>query len=140
MPPIATARQFFQAAVAQAVVWLICFAESMICDTAWGGPLTILMDFILKSALGILAVAIAWAMSLLLFFPRVRSLWQRIGHRILLLSTVALAVMVFASKLGLRTEDPVSGYRMMPFGAWFLCLVGIAFPIVNLPDRYERVD
>lgn len=134
-----TGIRSFQAAVAQAVIWLVCFVEFAICDTAWGGLFTIVLSFILKFALGSLAVVIAWAMGFLLRLPRVRSLWLTFGHRSLLLSAVALAIMVFASPLGLRTVDPVSGYRMMPFWAWFLCLVGIAFPIVNLPKRHERV-
>jgi hypothetical protein len=46
--------------------------------------------------------------------------------------------MIFASKLGLRTIDPVSNYRAMPFEIWSACLFGIVFPIVNLPARFER--
>lgn len=134
-----TGSRLFQAAVAQAVIWLVCFVEFAICDTAWGGLFTVVLSFVLKSVLGILVVVIAWAMGFLLRLPQVRSWWLAIGHRSLLLSAVALAIMVFASLLGLRTVDPVSGYRMMPFWAWFLCLVGIAFPIVNLPKRHERI-
>lgn len=134
-----TGIRLFQAAVALVIIWLVCLVESAIFETAWGGPFTIVLSFILKFALGSLAVVIAWAMGFLLRLPRVRSWWLAIGHRSLLLSAFALTVMIFASLISLRPVDPVSGYRMMPFWAWFLCLVGMAFPIVNLPKRHQRV-
>src|SRR5579863_7202271 len=104
----AITRRFIQAAVAYAVVWLVCFVESVICESAWGGPFTVFVSFLLKF---VIAVMIAVAFGLLLLIPKVRDLWRRVGHRSLLLSAVALAVMVFASKLGLRKVDPVSNYR-----------------------------
>jgi hypothetical protein len=131
-------RRYIQAGVAYAVVWLACFVESTICETAWGGPFTVLVSFILKFVFAGLAVTVALAIGLLLLIPGIRDLWRRVGDWSLLLSVAALAVMVFASKLGLRTVDPVSNYRMMPFGIWCLCLVGIGFPIVNLPFRASR--
>lgn len=100
-------RRFIHAAVAYAVVWLVCFVESMICETAWGGPFTILVSFILKFVFAGLAVTVALAADLLLLIPGVRDLWRRVGYWSLLLSVAALAVTVFASKLGLRTVDPV---------------------------------
>jgi len=124
-------RRFIQAAVAYAVVWLVCFVESMICETAWGGPFTILVSFILKFVFAGVAVGVAFVVGFLLLIPGVRDLWRRVGYWALLMSAVALAVIVFASKLGLRTVDPVSNYRMMPFAIWSACLVGIAFPIVT---------
>lgn len=131
-------RRLIQAGVAFAVVWLVCLVESMLCETAWGGPFTILMSFILKFVFAGLAVAVALVLGLLLLIPGVRDLWRRIGYWSLLLSAVVLAVMIFASKLGLRTVDPVSNHRLMPFGIWCLCLVGIGFPIVNSPIKHKR--
>ena len=87
-----------------------------------------------------LAVGVSLLAGLLLLIPGIRDLWRGVGYWSLLLSAVALAVMVSASKLGLRTVDPVSNYRMMPFGVWSVCLVGIVFPIVNLPVRPKRND
>jgi len=112
----------------------------MICETAWGGPFTILVSFILKFVFAALAVAVALAIGLLLLIPGVRDVWRRVGYWSLLFSAVALTIIIFASNLGLRTVDPVSNYRMMPFGIWCACLFGIAFPIVNLPTRNEHDD
>ena len=133
-----TIRRFIQAGVAFAVCWLVCFVESMLCETAYGGPFTILVSFILKFIFAGLAVGVAVVVGLLLLIPGVRDLWHRVGYWALLLSAVALAVVVFASRLGLRTVEPVSNYRMMPFWIWCLCLFGIVFPIVNLPRTHER--
>jgi len=127
--------RFMMASVAYGVVLLVCFVESMYCETAWGGPFTILISITLKFVFAGLAVAVALVAGLLLLIPGVRDLWRRAGYCSLLLSVVAIEVMIFASNLGLRTVDPVSNYRMMPFGIWALCLVAIAFPIVNLPVR-----
>ena len=131
-------QRFIQAALAFAVVWLVCFVESMICETAYGGPFTILVSFVLKFIFAGLAVSAAFLVGLLLLIPGIRDLWRRINYWSLLLSAVALTIMIFASKLGLRTVEPVSNYRMMPFGIWCGCLFWIAFPIVNLPTRHER--
>jgi hypothetical protein len=123
-------RRVVQAGVAFAIGWVVCFVESMSCETAWGGPFTILVSFILKFVFAGLAVGLALVVGLLLLIPGVRDLWQRVGCWSLLISVIALTVMIFASKLGLRTTDPVSNYRMMPFGIWSICLFGIVFPIV----------
>lgn len=131
-------RSCIQAVIAFAVVWLVCFVESMIYETAWGGPFTILVSFILKFVFAGTAVGVAFIAGFLLLIPGVRDLWRRVGYWGLLMSAVALAVIVLASKLGLRAVDPVSNYRMMPFAIWSACLVGIAFPIVNLPARHEH--
>jgi hypothetical protein len=128
-------RRFIQALVAFVVVWLVCFVESMICETAFGGPFTILVSFVLKFVFAGLAVGIAMLVGLVFFIPVVREAWRRVGYCSLLMSAFALGVIIFASKLGLRTVDPVSNYRTMPFGIWSICLLGIAFPIVNLPTK-----
>jgi len=127
--------RLIQAAIAYAVVWLVCFVESMICETAWGGPFTILVSFILKFVFAGFAVVVALVIGILMLITGVRAVWMRVGYWSLLLSAAALAVVVFASRLGLRTIDPASNYRLLPFWIWFLCLVGIGFPIANLPAR-----
>ena len=96
-----------------------------------------MVSFILKFIFAGLAVGTALAVGLLLLVPAFRDVWRRVGYWSLLMSAVALAVMIFASKLGLRTVEPVSNYRMMPFGIWSACLFGIVFPVVNLPVRNE---
>ena len=83
-----------------------------------------------------IAVGAALLVGLFLLTPGVRDVWRRAGHWSLLLSAVPLGVMIFATKLGLRTLDPVSHYQMMPFGVWSICLDGVVFPIVNLPKRH----
>jgi hypothetical protein len=130
-----TIRRLIQAAVAYVAVWLVCFVEFINCGTAWGGPFTILVSFILNFAFAGLAVMVALAIGSLLLIPGVRDLWKGFRYWSLLLSATALAVMILASRLGLRTVDPVSNYRIMPFGIWCACLIGIAFPIVNLPIK-----
>lgn len=131
-------RRLIQLAIAYAVVWSVCVVEFVICGTAYGGPFTILVAVILKSLFAGLAVVLALVIGLFLLIPGVRDLWTRLGYWSLLLSAAALAVMIFASKLGLRTVDPVSNYRTMPFGIWCFCLVEIGFPIVNLPAKHKR--
>ena len=131
-------RRFVQAIVGFAVGWLVIFIESMLCETAYGGPFTILVSFLLKFVFTALAVGAALLVGMVLLIPGVRDLWQRVGFWSLLLSAAGLCVIILASKLGLRTVEPVSNYRMMPFWIWCLCLFGIVFPIVNLPVRHER--
>jgi hypothetical protein len=46
--------------------------------------------------------------------------------------------MIFASKLGIRTVDPESSYKLMPFWIWSVCLFSVVFPIVNLPLKSKR--
>jgi hypothetical protein len=131
-------RRLFQAIIGFAVGWLVCFVEAACCYSAYGGPFTVLMLFLMLFVFAGLAVGVSWLGGLLLLIPGVRDLWRGVGWWSLLLSAVALAVMLFASKLGLRRVDPVSNYRMMPLGIWSICLLGIVFPIVNLPSRHER--
>src|SRR5882757_3666370 len=111
-------RRSIQAVVAFVVCWVVCFVESMLCETAYGGPFTILVSFILKFAYAGLAVGIALVVGFLLLIPGIRNLWRGVGGWSLLLSAAAITVIIFASKLGLRKVEPVSGYRMMPFGIW----------------------
>ncbi len=131
-------RRLALALIGFAVGWLVCLVEAAYYYTAYGGPFTILLLVLMLFVLAGLAVGVSSLAGLLLLIPGVRDLWRGVGYWSLLLSAVALAVVVFASKLGLRTVDPVSNYRMMPFGIWSICLFGIVFPIVNLPARHER--
>ncbi len=131
-------RRFILAIVGFAVGALVCVVEMGICETAYGGPFTIMVSFILKFAFTGLAVSVSLLGGLILFLPGIRALWRRIGFWSLVLSVAAMCIMIFASKLGIRKVDPVSNYRMMPFGLWILCLVGIVFPIVNLPSNREK--
>lgn len=134
----AITRRLILALVGFVLGWLVIFVESMICETAYGGPFTILLSFVMKFVFTGLAVGAALLVGLLLLIPGVRDLWWRVGYWSLFLSATAFCVILFATKLGLRTVDPVSNYRMMPFWIWCLCLFGIVFPIVNLPSRRER--
>ena len=96
------------------------------------------MSFIMKFVFAGLAVGAALLVGLVLLIPGLRELWRRVGFWSLLSSAAALCVIIFASKLELRSVDPVSNHRMMPFGLWTICLFGIVFPIVNLPTRREK--
>ena len=127
--------RLIQAVLGFAAGGLVCFVESMLCETAYGGPFTILLSHAMKLAFTAFAVGVALLVGFVLLIQGVRDLWRRFGLWSLLLSAVAVCVMVFASELGLRTVDPVSNYRMMSFGIWSICLFGIVFPIVNLPKR-----
>jgi hypothetical protein len=134
----AFARRSILSLIGFAVGWLVCFVEAALCYSAYGGPFTVLMMFLMLFVFAGLAVGVSLLGRLLFRIPGVRDLWRGLGYWSLLLSAVALAVMVFASQLGLRKADPVSNYRMMPFGIWSICLLGIVFPIVNLPSEHER--
>jgi hypothetical protein len=129
-------RRVVQAIAGLAVGWLVIFVESMLCETAYGGPFTILLSFIMKFFFAGLATGAAFLVGVVLLVPGIRDFWRRLGFWSLLLSLAGVCVIVFASELGLRTVEPVSNYRMMPFWIWSFCLFSIVFPIVNLPfDR-----
>ncbi len=120
-----------------AACWIVVFVESMFCETAYGGPFTIIVSLVVKTAFAAAAVGSALLIGRVLLVPSVRNMWRRTGYWSLLISGAGLAVIVFATELGIRTVEPVSNYRMMSSGAWFTCLVAIAFPIVNLPANHE---
>ena len=128
-------RRLVQAAAAFAVGWLVTFVESMLCETAYGGPFTILVSVVMKFVCTGLAVGASVMLGLVLLLPRIRELWRCVGFSSLVVSVAAVCVITFASKLGLRTVEPVSQYKMMPFWIWSLCLFSIVFPIVNLPSE-----
>jgi hypothetical protein len=123
-----------------AVGWLVAFIEGSLCYTAYGGPFTVLMSFVMEFVFSGVAVGMALLVGLILLTPGVRDLWRRIGYWSLILSVASVGVIIFSSKLGLRNIDPVSNYRIMPFGIWSLCMFGIVFPIVNLPERCKGND
>jgi hypothetical protein len=126
-------RRLAQAAAGFTVGWLVIFVESMLCETAFGGPFTILVSLGLKLFFAGMATLAALLLGLVLLAPGIRDVWSRLGFWSLLLSAAGVCVIGFASKLGLRTVDPVSNYRIMPFWVWSGCLFAIVFPIVNLP-------
>lgn len=131
-------RRFIQAIVGFAVGWIVCLVESLLCDTAYGGPFTILASWATKFFFTGLAVGAAFLTGLVLLIPGIRELWRRVGYWSLLSSVAAICVMIFASDLGIRKVEPVSNYRMMPFWIWIICVFWIVFPIVNLPKSRER--
>ena len=126
-------RRLVLAIAGFAVGWLVIFVESMFCETAYGGPFTILASFAMKFFFAGLATGAALLLGLVLLAPGIRDVWRRVGFWSLVLSAAAVCVIGFASKLGLRTVEPVSNYSMMPFWIWSGCLFVIVFPIVNLP-------
>jgi hypothetical protein len=128
-------QPMLQTACAFVAIWAVILVETMTCDTAWGGIFTIVADMVIKTVIAAAVAVGTLILGLLLHLPSVREWWQRIGYRSLLLCVLCLGVMIFATELGLRTEDPVSGYRMMPFRVSVVCLAGIGFPIANLPGR-----
>ena len=130
-------RRFVQAIVGFAVGWLVCFVESMLCETAYGGPFTTFVSFVMKFVFTGFAVGAALLVGLVLLIPGIRDLWKRVGLWSRLLSATAVCVIIFATKLGLRTVEPISQYRMVPFWIWSICLFCIVFPIVNFPKRRE---
>ena len=130
-------RRVVQATAGFAVGFLVIFVESMLCETAYGGPVTILVSFVMKFFFAGIATSAAFLLGLVLLTPGVRDFWRRLGFWSLLLSAAGVCVMVFATNLGLRTVEPVSNYRMMPFWIWSICLFSIVFPIVNLPTNRE---
>jgi len=131
-------RRLVQALIGFAVGWLVCMVEYAFCGTAYGGPFTILMLPVMAFVLSGLAVGAALLVGLVLLIPGVRDLWSRTGYWSILLCVAAVGVMIAASKLGLRTVDPVSGYKMMPLWIWSICFFSVVFPIVNLPKSHER--
>ena len=115
--------------------WLVCLVEAAVYYSAYGGAFTVFMLCLMLLAFSGLAVGASLLLGLVLLIPGVRDLWRRIGYWSLLLSAGSLSVMLFASELGLRTVDPISNYRKMPFSIWSICLFGLVFPIVNLPRK-----
>ena len=73
-------RSLVMATIGWAVGILVCLAESMFCDTAYGGPFTIVASIALKLVFTGLAVSAAWLMGLVLLVPGIRELWTRIGY------------------------------------------------------------
>ena len=117
------------------VGWSVCFIESMLCETAYGGPFTIIASFVMKSFFVGLAVGAALLLGRILLIRQLGGFWRRIGFWKLLLSAVPICVMAFATQLGLRQLEPISRYQMMPFWIWSTCLFFIVFPIVNWPHN-----
>lgn len=109
-------RRLALALIGFAAGWTVCFVEAACYCTAYGGPFTVLVLFLMLFVFVGLAVGVSSLVGLLLRMPGVRDLWQGVGCWSLLVSAGALSVVVLGSKLGLRTVDPVSNYRMMPFG------------------------
>jgi hypothetical protein len=130
-------RRLVQAIAGFAVGWVVIFVESMVCETAYGGPFTILASLAMKFFFAGLATGAAFLLGLVLLTPGIRDVWRRVGFWSLVLSAAGVCVIGFASKLGLRAIEPVSNYRMMPFWIWSSCLFAIVFPIVNLPRSDE---
>jgi hypothetical protein len=96
--------------------WLVIFIESILCETAYGGPFTILVSFAMKFFFAGLATGAALLLGLVLLAPGIRDVWRRVGFWSLVLSAAGVCLIGFATKLGLRTVEPVSNYRMIPFG------------------------
>ena len=72
-------RRLVQAIAGFAAGWIVIFVESMVCETAYGGPFTILMSLVMKFFFAGLATGAALLLGLVLLAPGVRDLWQRIG-------------------------------------------------------------
>ena len=122
-----------------AVGWCVCFVESMLCETAYGGPFTIIASFVMKFFITCIAVGTALLLGRVLMIPKIREVWWRIGYWRLVVSVAPLCVMIFATQLGIRQIEPISNYRMMPFWIWSICLFLIVFPIVNWPIPRVRM-
>lgn len=126
-------RRLVQAIAGFGVGWLVCFVESMFCGTAFGGPFTVLASFVLNFVFAGIVTGVSLWVGLILLIPRVADVWRRIGYWCLLPSVASVAVMIAASRLGLRTMQTVSGYKSMPLWIWGICMFLIVFPIVNFP-------
>ena len=121
------------------VGWWVCIVESMLCETAYGGPFTIFASFVMKFVFTGVAVGAALLLGRVLIFPGISEIWWRIGYWKLLLSVAPVCLMIFATRLGIRQIEPISNYRMMPFWIWSACHFLIVFPIVNWPLSPERI-
>jgi hypothetical protein len=121
-----------------AVGWWVCFVESMLCETAYGGPFTILASLVIKFFFTSFAVGAALLLGRVFVIPGIHYFWWRIGYWRLTLSVAPVCLMIFATQLELRTVEPISRYRMMPFWIWSTCLFLIVFPIVNWPRSPEH--
>lgn len=130
-------RHLIPAGLGFAVCWIVCFVESNTCYTAWGGMFTIVIGFLLLFVYAGLAVVLSLLVGLIFLIPPIRKIWLKVGYLGLFFSIAGMMVMANATKLGLRTEEPISKYRIMPFGIWCLCLFAIVFPIVNIPWRFK---
>src|SRR5258706_12649926 len=102
-------RRLVQALIGLVIGWLVCMVEYAFCATAWGGPFTILMLPVMAFVLSALAVGAALLVGLVLLIPGFRNLWMRTGYWSILLCVAAIGVMIFASKLGIRRVDPITG-------------------------------
>jgi hypothetical protein len=132
-------KRLFYILIGFTVGWLVYVVEYLLCATAYGGPFTVFTSLLMLPLIaGILSgmfVAVAWLVGLLLTLPKVRDVWRFTGYWSILLTVAATGVMVFAAKLGLRTVDPITGYKIMSRLSWCVCFFSIVFPIVNLPVK-----
>ena len=130
-------KRYVKTLIGFAVGWLAYVVEDLFYTTAYGGPFAVftgllLLPFVAAIFSGIFVMA-ARLIGLLLTLPKVRDVWRITGYWGILIAVAALGVMIFASKLGLRSIDPVSGYQKMSPWSWSICFFFIVFPIVNLP-------
>lgn len=131
-------RRIIQLIIGFFFAWLICLTELMIYGSAYGGIFTIVAGWVMEAILSALAVGLAFLLGFILLIPCIRKVWRKARYWNLLLSVAGVACIAFASKLGLRTVNPVSSYEMMPFRIWSVCILCVVFPVVNFPLKPEK--
>jgi hypothetical protein len=126
--------------IAFLICWLVIMIEWFFYGTAYGGIFTIFIFPFFAAYYTAIAVGIAFIIGFLLRIKFIKTLWLRMGNWSIILSFLGIGTMLSASSLGLRSIDPESGYKLMPILIWKVCLVCIAFPIVNLPEKTADQD
>jgi hypothetical protein len=123
--------------IAFALGFIVCFIEGTLFETAYGGMFTILFGWTMDLMCYAIAVGLSLLLGLTFKTPKAGAFWRDLGIRTLFISVVGIVVIFISPLIGLRTLEPNSGYKMMPFALWFFCLLLIAFPIVNFPQKKE---
>ncbi len=117
-----------------AVGWIARMTEEMLTATAWGGPFTIFLSWVVIFYLTLFDVGAAILVGQVLRLRPIQAAWMQAGYWVLLLALPPLLVLIFSRPLGLRTIEPVSHYSLMvPLWLHALCYFLIAFALANLP-------
>ncbi len=112
------------------------FGEAATYHTAYGGPVTVLIDLFIYPFLVSAIVTIAALLAhLLTLLPMIQTMWRPIRFIIPIFIPIGFALIVFASKLGLRHTEPIGNYKLMDPAYWWTAYFFILFPIINFRLR-----
>jgi len=123
-----------QPAIAFAVGAVVYFCEAACYHSAYGGPVTVYIDlFVYPFFVSGIVTICAVAVRLLTLVPFFRSFLKRIRSFMPILIPIGLALIIFASKLGLRHTEPIGNYKLMDPVYWWTAYFLILFPIITFP-------